>query len=296
MRRARLSVFLTLALTAACGLDPATAPISSRGPLAANTSVSRRPYDPNYIEESRRVLRGVRLTNGGCGVGSVDTLQAGEHLLEWVAEYDTSTCTLTLARGRYVGPERETRKHPGKTHVDTAKVEGQAPRLAVANPLTRIKSLDPRGPLLNIESFCDPWIESAWQGYQRLITEDPFQVDVNWDRIEFEWASRPSLNCIQSAVMTHSAWSNPVTYWSIGAFWTVENYISADASYAQGWVSSQHINYWFCLPSVPTYVYYRDNKMRIFPDGHVIFEMWWDWWGDCSSLLHSDRQAAVWGV
>ena len=167
MRRARLSVFLTLALTAACGLDPATAPINSKGPLAANTSVSRRPYDPNYIEESRRVLRGVRLANGGCGVGSVDTLQAGEHLFEWVVEYDTSTCTLTLARGRYVGPERESWKYPSKTDVDTTKREGQARRLELAYPSTRITSLDPRGPLLDIESFCDPMIESAWQGYQK---------------------------------------------------------------------------------------------------------------------------------
>ena len=295
MRSRKPSLIPAIALVAACGVDPATAP-AALTPLAARATVFRRPYDPNYIEEGRRVLQGVHLANEGCRVGSVDTMKAGERILEWVAEYDIATCVLTLARGRYVGPERESLKYPSRIQVDSARIGGQARGVEVAYPSNRIASPGAqRAPLFDINWNCDPMLESAWQGYQRLITEDPVQWDVNWDRIEYEWMSRPSQNCIQSAVMTHSAWSQPITGWSISAFWTVENAFSTDGSYVQGSVSSQHINYAFCLPTVPTYVYYRVNKMRVFPDGHVVFEWWWEWSGDCSSLLHADRETAVWG-
>ena len=286
---------VVLSAAAACTVDPATGPSRPGDPFATNATVFHRPFDPNYIEESRRVLHGNRLGNGGCGVGSVDTMSVGQRVLEWVAEYDLSTCVLTLARGRYVGPQRASRNSPMRVQVDTAKQGGMA-RGWESLPSRRLAPA--RGPqvLFDITSDCDEVIESAFRAFQQLITEDPVQLDVNWDRIEYEWSSRPSLNCIQSAVMTHTAYWLVLTGWSITGFQTFVNYYSADRSYVQGSVGSNFSNLLFCNPVSYTYVNYDYNNIRAFADGHVVFEWYWSWTGDCASLLHADRIREVVGV
>lgn len=294
-----------LLLGLACRPD-ASAPFATAAQSVSVSTMVKRPPNAKYVEQSRRVVQGQRV-NGGCAVTGKDTLRVGESRLEWVAEYDTLSCAVTLARGVYVGPSRPP-QGAIRIDTDTAAIQpsSSGSLLSPTSALQRANVSDrsarlrhqslPSAPSQNsLLAPCDGLYDAIYEAHNYLYTEDPVGIEVTRDNLTYQFWTRPSLNCIQAAQAVHyMSWYTTSGWYQTSAVW-YHNYIAADQTYADVKVSSSFQNLIFCNPSLYTYVIYNPNQIRVFPDGHATYDYTWNTFGDCGSSLFTYRSYGVVG-
>lgn len=217
-------------------------------------------------------------------------MRAGEHVFEWSVAYDPTFCTLTLAQGEYLGPP-QTVDGANRTASGSIPV---AP--ASTGTLTLTSRRTTRGGQLGTldgEVTCDNTLDAAYTAYQHIWIEDPVFLDVASDELWINYFSRPQLNCIQDGSYTHTAWWRASTGWQLLDYKTNYAYIAADRSYITTSVLSAMGNLFFCDPSLWTFTSLDPNVIKAFPDAWAVMEWNFSISGDCSSLLHFQRDRWV---
>jgi hypothetical protein len=275
--RLSTAIALMAALTA-CGDVAAPPDLQQReGMLLSGSNVVRYPIAQPVL--SSVSVQGARNVDGTCRFQHSVKLGKGQSVFESVSEYDPDTCSFVVVRHDPALLPTFAR------HSDsTAQLQTQAAAEDGESYTTDMEWWAPQ----SFVDDCATQIGLDLAFTQILWIQDPPGLNVNRSTQNGFFFYTGS--CVQYARTVYQSWWFPSGWYLTGHFhdvyplWNWEQVNGDGASYMR--------NDTFCAGQT-TYANYDLNRVKLFYDGYVSFEWWFDASGACSSLLTRHRSASV---